>query len=453
MAWPSGDVEFGGGDAGGVCGRCRSGGRGSGRWRSAGCASSRWRARRRRGGARSPRRGRAGRGGACRRGAARAGRHSRCGCTAGGVRCWATCEAEAGEACRASGRRPSALVRSLMPIAGAGDQAVFVELVEAVADGLGRPCRAGRRGRSATGSSEAGAVEQGEDRVVGVVEAREAFGGWLVLERLDLVDAVDERELAQAGRRRAGRLRRRSASCGARPTTRRTGLSRGSGRGCDRARRAVPAWRGRRSVARRTARRRAGAVGRRRAVGAVGARRVAAGAACRGRSRRPAFGRCRGSSGCERVRRAASSRAAGRRRQCGRSSVEASVSGYGPTASCRRCEVRVGPGVGDRGGEGEGLADEAGGAGAAGDPGGQAVVDGQVEDLLGGDAHAGARVGVVADHRRVDGHRDPDGVFGVLVVAEPEQEAALEQVDDALADLLLGARSRSRAGRSTAGRR
>ena len=64
-------------------------------------------------------------------------------------------------------------------------------------------------------------------------------------------------------------------------------------------------------------------------------------------------------------------------------------------------------------------------------------MDGQVEDLFGGDAHAGARVGVVADHRRVDGHRDPDGVFGVLVVAEPEQEAALEQVDDALADLLL----------------
>ena len=64
-------------------------------------------------------------------------------------------------------------------------------------------------------------------------------------------------------------------------------------------------------------------------------------------------------------------------------------------------------------------------------------MDGEVEDLLGRDAHARARVGVVADHRRVDGHRDPGGVFGVLVVAEPEQEAALEQVDDALADLLL----------------
>ena len=54
---------------------------------------------------------------------------------------------------------------------------------------------------------------------------------------------------------------------------------------------------------------------------------------------------------------------------------------------------------------------------------------------------AGARVGVVADHGRVDGHGDADGVFGVFVVAEPEQQPALEQVDDAFADLgfVLGA--------------
>ena len=72
-----------------------------------------------------------------------------------------------------------------------------------------------------------------------------------------------------------------------------------------------------------------------------------------------------------------------------------------------------------------------------GDPGGEAVVVGEVERLLGGDAQAGAGVGVVADHRRVDGHRDPGGLLGVLGVAHPEQEAALQQVEDALEDLLL----------------
>ena len=53
--------------------------------------------------------------------------------------------------------------------AGAGDEAVLVELVEAVADRLG--LFAGQGGASdQRGWDEAGAVEQGEDRVVGVVE-------------------------------------------------------------------------------------------------------------------------------------------------------------------------------------------------------------------------------------------------------------------------------------------
>ena len=88
-------------------------------------------------------------------------------------------------------------------------------------------------------------------------------------------------------------------------------------------------------------------------------------------------------------------------------------------------------------GERVGLSHEARGPGAVSDPGGEAVVVGEVERLLGGDAQAGAGVGVVADHRRVDGHRDPGGLLGVLGVAHPEQEAALEEVEDAFEDLLL----------------
>ena len=64
--------------------------------------------------------------------------------------------------------------------------------------------------------------------------------------------------------------------------------------------------------------------------------------------------------------------------------------GIGPDGVGEAGEVLLGPGVADRGGHGIGLADEAGGAGAVGDPGGQAEVHGQVEDLLGGDAQAGA---------------------------------------------------------------
>ena len=72
-----------------------------------------------------------------------------------------------------------------------------------------------------------------------------------------------------------------------------------------------------------------------------------------------------------------------------------------------------------------------------GDPGGEAVVVGEVQELFGGDAEAGAGVGVVADHGGVDGHRDAGGLFGVLGVAHPEQEPALEEVEDAFEDLLL----------------
>ena len=74
------------------------------------------------------------------------------------------------------------------------------------------------------------------------------------------------------------------------------------------------------------------------------------------------------------------------------------------------------------------------------------MVVGEVERLLGRDPQPGAGVRVVADHRRVDGHRDPGGLFGVLRVAHPEQEAALQQVEHALADLLLvlGARAELR---------
>ena len=68
---------------------------------------------------------------------------------------------------------------------------------------------------------------------------------------------------------------------------------------------------------------------------------------------------------------------------------------------------------------------------------------GEVERLLGRDSEPGAGVGVVADHRRVHGHRDPRGFLGVLGVAHAEQESALQEVEDALADLLLvlGARA------------
>ena len=62
---------------------------------------------------------------------------------------------------------------------------------------------------------------------------------------------------------------------------------------------------------------------------------------------------------------------------------------------------------------------------------------GKFSSLLGGDAQAGAGVGVVADHRGVDGHRDPGGLLGVLGVAHPEQEPALQQVEHAFEDLLL----------------
>ena len=65
------------------------------------------------------------------------------------------------------------------------------------------------------------------------------------------------------------------------------------------------------------------------------------------------------------------------------------------------------------------------------------MVVGEVEELFGGDAEAGAGVGVVADHGGVDGHRDPGGLFGVLGVAHAEQEPALEEVEDAFEDLLL----------------
>ena len=111
------------------------------------------------------------------------------------------------------------------------------------------------------------------------------------------------------------------------------------------------------------------------------------------------------------------------------------VFGVGADALGLSGEVVLGP-VGVGVGEGVGLAGEAGGAGAVGDPGGEAVVVGEVEELFGGDAHAGAGVGVVADHGGVDGHRDPGGLLGVVGVAHAEQEAALEEVEDAFADLL-----------------
>ena len=68
---------------------------------------------------------------------------------------------------------------------------------------------------------------------------------------------------------------------------------------------------------------------------------------------------------------------------------------------------------------------------------GEAVVVGEVQRLLGRDPQPGAGVGVIADHRRVDGHRDPGGLLGVVGVTHPEQEPALQQVHDPLADLLL----------------
>ncbi len=68
---------------------------------------------------------------------------------------------------------------------------------------------------------------------------------------------------------------------------------------------------------------------------------------------------------------------------------------------------------------------------------------GKFEHLLRGDPQPGAGVGVAADHGGVDGHRDPGCLLGVSCVADPEQEAALQQVGRHLCGLLLvrGARS------------
>ena len=66
--------------------------------------------------------------------------------------------------------------------------------------------RGARPGRTARPISARGrepdAVEQREDRVVLVVEARQAGGAVELVGGADLVDAVEERELAQAVRRR-----------------------------------------------------------------------------------------------------------------------------------------------------------------------------------------------------------------------------------------------------------
>ena len=110
--------------------------------------------------------------------------------------------------------------------------------------------------------------------------------------------------------------------------------------------------------------------------------------------------------------------------------------GVGTDALVLRGEVLIGPFVADVG-ERVGLTHEARRAGAVRDPRGEAVVVGEVERLLGRDAQTRARVGVVADHRRVHRHRDPSGLLRVLGVAHPEQESALEEVEDALEDLLL----------------
>jgi hypothetical protein len=101
-----------------------------------------------------------------------------------------------------------------------------------------------------------------------------------------------------------------------------------------------------------------------------------------------------------------------------------------------RGEVMFGPLVADVR-ERVGLAGERGRPVAVSDPRREAEVVGEVQQLLGRDPQPGARVGVVADHRRVHGHRDPAGLLGVLRVTHPEQEPALQQVQHALEDLLL----------------
>src|SRR3954470_10362652 len=77
------------------------------------------------------------------------------------------------------------------------DETVLVELVQSVTDGLWFLAR--QDGSSdERRKGEADAVQQGEDRVVGVVEPRKLLAGGLVLEGPDLVDAIDEGEFAQA---------------------------------------------------------------------------------------------------------------------------------------------------------------------------------------------------------------------------------------------------------------
>ncbi len=89
-----------------------------------------------------------------------------------------------------------------------GDQPVAVELGEAVRDGAGRAV--GERGAAdERPGCEPGAIKQGEDRVVLVVEAREVGGAVELVGGADLVDAVEERELAQAVGRRPVLLARR----------------------------------------------------------------------------------------------------------------------------------------------------------------------------------------------------------------------------------------------------
>ena len=83
-----------------------------------------------------------------------------------------------------------------------GDQPVPVELGHPVKDGPGGALREDRAADHRD-RCESDAVEQGEDRVVGVVEAGELGGTVEVVGGADLVDAVQEREVAEAvGRRR-----------------------------------------------------------------------------------------------------------------------------------------------------------------------------------------------------------------------------------------------------------
>ena len=206
----------------------RPAGPGSGRWRSGGCASGRWRLRRGGGAARCPTRARAGRG----RGAARAPVRSPATRVlreiAGGSRvCATSIPRRVSE--YSSGGLPSLRACSRMPT---GCWAISPCRCSLVSRSMTRCGRAARQHRPSDQRPrhESGAVQEREDRVVLVVQARQVLRAGM------LVGGADS--LIRSRYASSRRLSGAGVSCSPggrpgtrRPTTRRTGLSSSFGGG------------------------------------------------------------------------------------------------------------------------------------------------------------------------------------------------------------------------------